>query len=188
MILSNQEIIKAIEAGEISIDPSPPLANYSTSAVDLRVGLTFWRWKATAPGVRLTINCSQAKVPELKEYAQEVKPDGDGTVAVPDEGFLLGRTLETVDLPPGSRLAARVEGRSSLARLGLAVHITAPVIHSGFRGPIVLEFKNHGPHILQLEPGKTCVCQLVFERLGSEPTVALDTVFQNQKGPFGKKG
>ncbi|KKL99843.1 hypothetical protein LCGC14_1810400 [marine sediment metagenome] len=188
MILSNQDIRGAIDRGDLILAPMPPACNFSTSAVDLRVANGFWRWKRTVGGAEsLNINCTEANIPELREYAEEVPLDQAGRVAIPRDTFLLGRTLETVTLPPSGKLAARVEGRSTLARLGLSVHITAPVIHSGFSGPIVLEFMNHGPHTLLLEPGETCVCQLVFEQLSNVPTIELETVFQDQNGPFGKR-
>ena len=64
---------------------------------------------------------------------------------------MLGWTAEYVELPIDSRIAARVEGKSSLARLGLGVHITAPTIHAGFPGQIRLEIVNHGhlPNLIQ---------------------------------------
>lgn len=186
MILSDGDMRKAIAEGNLIITPVPPPENFSTSALDLRVGDRFWRWRKHAKGVGLHINLSTAKVPELSRYAERITPDDNGFVEVPCNGFILCPTLERITLPPKGQLAARVEGRSSLARLGLAVHITAPVIHSGFTGPIVLEFMNHGPHHLRLEANKTVVCQIVLEKLSSRPTGDLDTLFQNQKGPFGK--
>lgn len=187
MVLSNRDIMAAIAAGHILIHPAPPQCNYGTSSLDLRVGREFWKWRPEAQGVQLRINCSEARVPELRRYARQVDAGADGLIEVPSRGFLLGRTLEVIRLPPHARLAARVEGRSSLARLGLGVHITAPTIHAGFSGPIVLEFMNHGPHALLLEPGKTCVCQMIFEQLASEPTIQISTVFQDQDGPFGSR-
>lgn len=185
-ILSDGDMRKAMADGYLIIDPLPPPENFSTSAVDLRVGDKFWRWRKEVDGVDLHINLSVATLPELAQYAEPITPDADGFVDVPDGGFILCPTLERIELPPRGLLAARVEGRSSLARLGLAVHITAPVIHSGFRGPIVLEFMNHGPHHLRLEANKTVVCQIVVERLSSEPTGTLTSQFQDQTGPFGK--
>src|SRR4051812_14953344 len=76
--------------------------------------------------------------------------------------FLLGWTIEKIWLPQRSRLAARVEGKSSLARLGLGVHITAPTIHAGFDGQIRLEIVNHGPLPITVKPGMR-ICQLIFE-------------------------
>ncbi|HZU88717.1 MAG TPA: hypothetical protein VE993_05615 [Stellaceae bacterium] len=57
---------------------------------------------------------------------------------------------------------ARVEGKSSLARLGLGVHLTAPTIHAGFKGQIQLEIVNFGPHEIILNVGMP-ICQLIFE-------------------------
>lgn len=186
MILSDGDIRKAMAEGDLIITPIPPPENFSTSALDLRVGKRFWRWRKHPKGVDMRINLSTAKMTELSRYAEPITPDSDGFVDVPHKGFILCPTLERITLPPKGQLAARVEGRSSLARLGLAVHITAPVIHSGFNGPVVLEFMNHGPHHLRLEANKTVVCQIVLEKLSSKATGDLETIFQNQKGPFGK--
>ena len=186
MILSNVDLREAIADKRLIIKPVRPFQNFSTSSIDLRVGHEFWQWSKQATGVTLQINCTEANIPDLTQYAERVKPDGKGFVQVPKEGFLLAPTLERIELPPSSKLAARVEGRSTLARLGLGVHITAPTIHAGFSGPIVLEFVNHGPHVLMLEPGKTAVCQIIVEQLSSEPAGELDTVFQDQTGAFGR--
>lgn len=87
---------------------------------------------------------------------------------------------ERVHLKHESKLAARVEGRSSLARLGLMVHLTAPTIHPGFSGRITLEMINHGPFYLRLVPGTTRVCQLIFERLEDAPEGEIATGFQGR--------
>ncbi len=76
--------------------------------------------------------------------------------------FILAWTAETVSLPVLSRYAARVEGKSGLARLGLLVHLTAPIIHAGYRGQIQLEMVNLGPNEVSLDVGMP-ICQLVFE-------------------------
>lgn len=187
MILSDTDIRKALDAGRLVIDPRPPSNHFSPSAVDLRVGWEFRKWRKMPPGAELAINLSQASIPNYRDYIEDIPKDHGGLITVPKDDFILAMTLERIELPVSSRLAARVEGRSTLARLGLAVHITAPIIHAGFSGPIVLEIKNLGPHTLRIEPGKTCICQLVFEMLSSDPTVELDTVFQNQADVLGSK-
>lgn len=186
MILSNVDIRDAINAGDLIVEPPPPPDHFATSSLDLRVGYQFKKWKANANGVQLNINLSKVKVPDCGQYIENVPLDRDGLITVPRNDFILALTLEKIKLPLCSKLAARVEGRSSLARFGLAVHITAPIIHSGFSGPIVLEIKNLGPHSLKIEPGKTCICQLVFERLSSVPAGELKTVFQDQKDVLGR--
>ena len=87
-----------------------------------------------------------------------------------------------LSLPPQSRIAARVEGRSTLARLGLVIHLTAPIIHAGFSGIIALEMYHFGPHPLRLWPGRHSICQLVFERVGGEPEGGIRTTYQGQTG------
>jgi dCTP deaminase len=91
--------------------------------------------------------------------------------------FLLGWTLEKVQLPHRSRLAARVEGKSSLARLGVGVHVTAPTIHAGFGAsadpqhlgnPLQLEIWNVGPLSVVLKTGMR-ICQLIFEVVDGTP-------------------
>jgi dCTP deaminase len=72
-----------------------------------------------------------------------------------------------------------VEGKSSLARLGIAIHATAPIIHSGFKGPIQLEICNLGPNEVTLDPGMY-VCQLVFELTTGTPERGYSGMFQDQ--------
>ncbi len=93
----------------------------------------------------------------------------DGTGFVLNPGiFMLGWTNENVQLPSHGRLAARVEGKSSLARLGIGIHITAPTIHAGFKGAIQLEICNHGPMKVRLMTGMP-VCQLIFDQTLGTP-------------------
>lgn len=103
----------------------------------------------------------------IKEYTDPREMDNDGFVIEPQD-FILGWTEEAVDLPNTSRLAARVEGKSSLARLGIGIHITAPTIHAGFNGTIQLEIYNHGPLRVRLLTGMP-VCQLIFEQTLGTP-------------------
>ena len=76
-------------------------------------------------------------------------------------------------------LAARIEGRSSLARFGLSVHQTAPTIHADFRGAIRLEIANVGPFVCRLTPGIR-ICQLIVEELKTPATEGLLSRFQDQ--------
>jgi dCTP deaminase len=99
--------------------------------------------------------------------------------------FVLALTRERVELPRQSRLAARVEGRSSLARLGLAVHLTAPTIHAGFRGYITLEITNQGPIPIKLRPG-LAICQLILEHVFGTPAAEMTGAFQDQTSVEGR--
>lgn len=104
--------------------------------------------------------------------------------------FILGNTVEKVSLPLVDKegrkqncLAARIEGRSSAARLGLIIHFTAPTIHAGFAGRITLEIINLGPRVITLYP-ETYICQLILETVDGIPTEK-ESQFQGQEIPLG---
>ena len=86
---------------------------------------------------------------------------------------------EIIELPISSKIAARVEGKSSLARLGIGIHVTAPIIHAGFKGPIQLEICNHGPFKVRLLPGMR-ICQLIFEQTMGTPEKGYSGQFYGQ--------
>lgn len=92
--------------------------------------------------------------------------------------LVLAYTLEYVEMP--NYLAARVEGRSSLARLGISIHQTAPTVHATFEGQLRLEMSNSGPYACRLHPGQR-ICQLVIERLGSPSTITIRSPWQGQQ-------
>jgi dCTP deaminase len=94
--------------------------------------------------------------------------------------FVLAWTHEEITLPLNSRIAARVEGKSSLARFGVSVHVTAPTIHSGFTGHIQLEMFNFGNLEIILEKGMR-VCQLIFETTLGTPQKGYQGMFAGQK-------
>lgn len=98
--------------------------------------------------------------------------------------FILATTIDHLDMPYD--LAARVEGKSSLGRLGLAVHITAGFIDPGFQGRITLELKNLGPSQISVRRGQY-IAQLSFHRLSSPAlrpygSPGLNSHYQNQQG------
>ena len=191
MVLSDAGIKAAIEAGEIEIDPRP--SEYSPSAVDLLPGDEFQSWdeeKLRLPGVTTIVDLAEQRFPLTAEaYLKDVPRERDGSVIFPPfrekQSHMLAITRERVHLKIGSKVAARVEGRSSLARLGLMVHITAPTVHAGWNGRITLEMVNLGPFSLKLVPGRTRICQLIIERLESDPVMNIATTFQGQTKPSG---
>ena len=187
MILCDSEIRAAIQHGQIVIDPDPPREHYSPTALDLCLGeREFKRWKPPGPGVDLVIDPAQAGFfRSSTQFLEDVPPAPDGSVTLGPGEFLLALTRERVELPVESRLAARVEGKSSLARVGLSVHLTAPVIHGGFRGRITLELKNQGHFPIKLSPGIR-ICQLVFENVFGTPSITLGGLFQNQESVTGR--
>lgn len=187
MIFSDRQIKQAIADGRIVIEPAPLEDQFAPSAIDLHVGDQFKIWKTPPPGLDQTLRLSDVCLPDYGHLMTQLEPDDEGCAVIAPGQFVLSSTREKVHLPLNSRLAARVEGRSSYARLGLVVHMTAPTIHAGFRGRIVLEMMNFGPFPLRIDPGTTRICQLIFEELGSDPSIALETVFQDQSDVLGEK-
>lgn len=187
MILSNKDILKAIKQKRIIIDPMPERDQFSPSALDLRVGNQFLKWKKDQKGVELQFDLSAVHTPSYSQYVEPVQPESNGKIKLIGDDFILAITRETIGLSYESRLAARVEGRSSYARLGLQVHMTAPTIHCGFFGPIVLELKNCGIKPLMITPNETCLCQLIFEEVKSKPFGMFKTNFLRQADPLGRR-
>lgn len=177
MILTDREIEIALAKRQIIVEPPPNLKEaLSSTTLDLTLSDRFLDWHSI-PGT--TVN------PGSKNYSYK----GMLPLQVPhkrqsyklDPGkFVLAWTTEEVILPEESRIAARVEGKSSLARLGVGIHVTAPTIHCGFSGNIQLEMFNLGPHEIVLDAGML-VCQLIFEQTYGTPNKGYSGVFAGQK-------
>lgn len=158
MILSNEGIQRALKSGQLDITPLPDPKQYTTSAVDLILGEEFHYWNPRSfgvPGVRVELNLAEQEFKKTADgYLIPFPQESDGSVIFPPfrtvPYHMLAITREIVHLKRGSRIAARVEGRSSFARLGLVVHLTAPTVHSGWNGQITLEMINFGPFHLRL--------------------------------------
>jgi dCTP deaminase len=195
MILSNDGIKKALGNGALEISPAPDETQYTTSAVDLHLGEEFNVWdegKLNVKGFKGQLDLSEQSFNETaKAFLVPLKKEDDGSVIFPPykehPWHMLAITRERIHLNRDHRLAARVEGRSSLARIGIVVHLTAPTIHAGFAGKITLEMINFSPFYLKLVPNKTRICQLIIEMLESDPTTEIKTAFQNQTVPSGEK-
>ena len=158
MLLSDRDIRAEIDAGRVSLDPWDP-AMIQPSSVDVRLDKFF----------RLFDNHKYQVIDPAQDQADltrlvEVDPQ-EGFVLHPGE-FVLGSTLETVSLPDD--LAARVEGKSSLGRLGLLTHATAGFVDPGFTGHVTLELSNVATLPIMLWPGMK-IGQLAFFRLSSAP-------------------
>lgn len=166
MILSDKDIKASIESGDIVVT-SPAddhHENIGASSMDFRLGKHF----------KVYDNATNAlldpKNPEsFKNIVRniEITEPGKPYVVQPGE-FVLGVTLEKVKL--ADDLVARVEGRSSLGRLGIIVHSTAGFIDAGFEGTITLEITNINRMPVALYPGMR-VCQLAFEKMTSSAEV-----------------
>ena len=195
MVLSDVDIQEALEDGKFKIDPRPNEDSFSTTSVDLHLGDEFLTWDAEgAREVLKSLGYTDLNIDIAKfnfrsmsnRFTKALKTQGDGSVILEPQRFILARTDEKVgNDDPGCCLAARVEGRSSLARLGLQIHMTAPTIHAGFFGKIALEMFNAGPFSLKLKPGIP-ICQLIVEQVSSPPQGSLDgRRFQGQDSARG---
>jgi dCTP deaminase len=182
VILTDREIKISLERKLIVIDPPPADGAFSSTSVDLTLDAALRRFREGAGGVRREIDPSdptysfQEAVAELTDAVQIDARDG---FKLHPRALVLGWTAERINLKSESRVAAWIEGKSSLARLGLAVHVTAPTIHAGFRGSIQLEIVNHGPWPIVLRPGMR-VCQLVIKQTLGVPDRGYGGQFADQ--------
>lgn len=183
MILTDREIQTFLAHKQILIKPAPILERYSSTSVDLTLSskITVFQFDQIErlQGEVVTLGES-FDYKKFKVQFTKTKRIPDG-YAIPPQHFILAWTSENVSLPNHSRIAARIEGKSSLARLGLGIHVTAPTIHAGFDGPLQLEMCNHGPVSLKIVPGMP-ICQLIFELTLGTPRKGYTGQFQRQKG------
>ena len=177
MLLSDRDIRAELSSGRVGLDPLDP-AMVQPASVDVRLDRFF----------RLFDNHRYAHIDPRQEQDEltrlvEVDPD-EAFILHPGE-FVLGSTYEQVTLPDD--LAARLEGKSSLGRLGLLTHSTAGFIDPGFSGHVTLELSNVATLPITLWPGMK-IGQLCFFRLSSSAqspygTGANQNRYQGQRGP-----
>src|SRR5256885_11268477 len=177
MILSDVSIRKALAEGRILIDPLPEGA-VQPSSVDLRVDRYFRVFRNdTTPFI-------DPKLPQ-EDLTELVEVSDDGAFILHPGEFVLGSTLERVALPDD--IVARLEGKSSLGRLGLLIHSTAGFVDAGFDGHLTLELSNVANLPIAIYPGMK-IGQISFLRMstaaehpyGSDET---RSKYQGQRGP-----
>lgn len=175
MILSDREILAELEAGYIRFDPDiDRVRQVQDASVDVRLGRIL-RIPIERPNV--VIKPTDRITTEL--YGEEREIDDDGFILRPNR-LVLGATYEKIGVP--LHLAGRLEGRSSLARLGLLVHATSGHIAPGFGRPVVLEIVNLGVNAVALTP-LMYIAQVVFEKVSMLPRKAYSGQFAEQEGP-----
>jgi dCTP deaminase len=176
LIYSDRSIREAIEDGSIRIDPFEP-AFVQPSSVDLRVG----------QGFRVFVNHRYGQIdprdPQT-DLTQLIDTADEPFMLHPGE-FVLGSTLERIGL--GDDVVARLEGKSSLGRLGLLIHSTAGFIDPGFEGHITLELSNVATLPIAIYPGMK-IGQISFYRMTTAADVPygspqLGSKYQGQTGP-----
>ena len=160
MVLSDVDIRRYIEAGKIRIDPPVDFAvQLGPCSVDLTLANSFAAFEYS----RLPYIDTRRPVDSQAIMREINVGEGEPFVLQPGE-LVLAATRETLEL--ADDLLARLEGRSSLARLGIIVHGTAGVFDPGWRGKAVLELGNLGRMAVALYPGMR-ICSFTFEPLSS---------------------
>ena len=151
-VLARAKILQLIESGELKIEPFDK-RQVGAGSVDLHLGTEFRVFKKAHDVFRVTDDADYMQVTE----AVRVKPRGQ-ILVMPGE-LIHGITNEIVTLP--SNLAALIEGRSSLARVGLLTHLSSGFVHPGTSNRTVLEIANLSPIPLAIVPGIK-ICQLIL--------------------------
>ena len=177
MLLSDRDIRSAVDAGSVRLDPWDP-AMVQPSSVDVRLDKYFrvfenHRYPSIDPSI------------EQPELTRLIEVDGGEAFVLHPGEFVLASTYETVTL--GSAVAARLEGKSSLGRLGLLTHSTAGFIDPGFSGHVTLELSNMATLPVKLWPGMK-IGQLCFFQLTSPAehpygSPQYGSRYQGQRGP-----
>ena len=181
MLLSDRDILNEIESQRISMEPYDP-AMIQPSSIDFRLDRYFrvfenHRYPHIDPAA------------DQSDLTRMVEPEGEEPFILHPGEFVLGSTYEVVTLPDD--IAARVEGKSSLGRLGLLTHATAGFVDPGFSGHVTLELANVATLPIKLYPGMK-IGQLCFFRLTSPAehpygSAKYGSRYQGQRGPTPSK-
>jgi dCTP deaminase len=177
VILSDRTIRENLAAGRIVIEPLDP-SDIQPSSVDLRLDRYFRVFRNHTMQV-IDVKQDQEELTELVEIGAD-----DAFILHPGE-FVLGSTAERVALP--NDLVARLEGKSSLGRLGLLIHSTAGFVDAGWDGHLTLELSNVANLPITLYPGMK-IGQISFLRMTTEAEVPygsdqVGSKYQGQRGP-----
>jgi len=181
VLLSDRDIHAAIDSGRLALDPFDA-ALVQPSSIDVRLDGLFRVFNNT----RYTHIDPAQRQDELTTLVEPAP--GEPFVLHPGE-FVRGSTLEVCTLPDD--LAGRLEGKSSLGRLGLLTHSTAGFIDPGFSGHITLELSNVANLPITLWPGmkigQLCLLRLTSAALNPYGSAAVGSKYQGQRGPTPSK-
>jgi dCTP deaminase len=177
VILSDRSIREELEAGRIVVDPLLP-NSIQPSSVDLHIDRYFRVFR------NHTLSHIDVKQ-NLEDLTELVEMEEDNPFMLHPGEFVLGSTLERVALP--TDLVARLEGKSSLGRLGLLIHSTAGFVDAGWDGQLTLELSNVANLPITLYPGMK-IGQISFIRMTTPADVpygsaAVGSKYQGQRGP-----
>lgn len=177
MLLSDGDLRKELESGRLQLDPFDPKM-LQPSSIDVRLDRFF----------RVFDNSRYTHIDPMQqqdELTTLVEPVGEEPFVLHPGEFVLGSTFEKVGLP--EYLAGRLEGKSSLGRLGLLTHSTAGFIDPGFSGHITLELSNVANLPITLWPGmkigQLCLFQLTSPAEHPYGSTQAGSRYQGQRGP-----
>ncbi|GAT66252.1 dCTP deaminase [Planomonospora sp. ID91781] len=177
MLLSDRDILAEIESGRVGLDPFQP-EMVQPSSVDVRLDRYFrvfenHRYPHIDPAA------------EQSDLTRMVEPEGDEPFILHPGEFVLASTYEVITLPDD--IASRLEGKSSLGRLGLLTHSTAGFIDPGFSGHVTLELSNVATLPIKLWPGmkigQLCMFRLSSPAMHPYGSEKYGSRYQGQRGP-----
>ncbi len=185
MVLSDRDIKKALNNGKIKIAPVPDLKiQLGSCSIDLRLGNTFRIFEYSKHSL---IDTNSKNIKD-KVFTKEIIIKDNEPFYIQPGDFVLAITKERITIDPS--LLGRLEGRSSLGRLGIVVHSTASIFDPGWDGQAVLELGNLGRLPIALYPGMR-ICAMTFEELSSESEVPYikkkSAKYKNQNQPYESK-
>lgn len=176
-VLSDRTIREFLNSGRLGIDPLDEDA-IQPASVDLRLGHSFRIFRVTS---RPFVDVHEP----MEDLTEPVETADDEPFIIHPGTFCLGATMETITLPDD--IVARVDGKSSLGRLGLLVHATAGYVDPGWTGKLTLELSNQSQMPIALYSGMR-IAQISFQamttpvdRLYGSPD--LGSKYQGQTGP-----
>ena len=184
MILSDRDIKKALKDGRIKITPTPDFAtSLGSCSRDLRLGNEFRIVRhSRIPHIEVR------KMDEVNEIMENVIVPNDKPLVLQPRDLVLATTMEWLEI--ADDLVGRIEGRSSLGRLGIIVHGTASVFDPGWRGKPVMELGNLGVVPVLIYPGMR-ICSFTFEEVSSPVEVPYylkkNNKYSGQKNPLASK-
>lgn len=181
MMLSDRSLREALAAGTIEVEPLGDNA-IQPSSIDLRLARQFRIFRNHTRGI---IDVKQ----DLSDLTELVEMDDDQPFILHPGEFVLGSTLERVKVP--TDLVARIEGKSSLGRLGLLIHSTAGFVDAGWNGQLTLELSNVASLPITLYPnmkiGQMSFMQMTTEADHPYGSGEVGSKYQDQVGPIASR-
>src|SRR6267154_2742062 len=183
MVLSDVDIKRYLAVGKIKISPDLPPEQFGSCSVDFRLGNEFSIFEHSRHAF-IDLRDKRGIEDIMKSV---IVPDGESFILQPRE-FALAITLESLELD--DEVLGRLEGRSSLGRIGIIVHGTAGLFDPGWVGKATLELSNLGRMPVALYPGMR-ICSFTFEQLSSRVAVPyrkkVGNKYDGQERPMASK-